>query len=142
MRANPVISMVVCLFFTLCVVCTPIHAQDAADAGEAQENTEKLVTPVLEGKPAPFTGLLVPEGKFNQLMESKLANDDLKGKLQIQTNLTQNLEDIYLKRLDEATKPPKWYQTGEFNFWLGFALGVVATGAAIYGAVKIVEAAK
>lgn len=148
MRANPVISMAVCVFFTLCIVCTPIHAQDTPKAGEAQENAEKKaelenpVTPVLKGKEAPFTGLLVPEGKFTKLMESKLENDDLKGQLNIQKNLTKNLEGVYLKRLEEATKPPKWYQTGEFKFWLGFILGGAAVGLAVYGAVEVVKATK
>lgn len=135
-------TYIVSVAFILSVVHGSTYGQDASDTREPAENSSKLVKPILKDQKAPFSGILVPETRFVELMEAELAVDDVKGKLLIQTNLTTNLEGIYVRRMEEMAKPPLWYQTGEFNFWLGFALGVVITGAATYGAVKIVEATK
>ncbi len=136
------IACVLCVTFGLLVVHGPVYGQAPPDTREPAENSTKLIKPILKDQLAPFTGLLVPEARFVEMVEAELAVDDLKGKLKIQTNLTTNLESIYVKRMEEMAKPPKWYQTGEFQFWLGFTLGFVATVAATYGAVKIVEATK
>jgi len=100
------------------------------------------VVPVEEGKAAPFTGLLVPEAKFTKMLEADLVVEDLKGQLKIQQGLTVKLEQVYSARLEEAVKPVAFYQTPEFNRWVGFFLGVAVTGLAIWGGSEIVKAVK
>jgi hypothetical protein len=118
------------------------YAQPPSDTVKPPKITEKLIKPVVKGQPAPFTGLLVPEARFVEMVNAEITVDELKGKLEIQVNLTHNLEEMYTRRMEEMASPPKWYQTGEFNFWVGFTTGVVVSGMAIYGAVRIVEASR
>jgi len=100
------------------------------------------VVPVAEGTAAPFTGLLVPEARFTKMLEADLAVEDLKGQLKIQQGLTVKLEQVYSARLEEAVKPVAFYQTPEFNRWVGFFLGVAVTGLAIWGGSEIVKAVR
>ena len=98
----------------------------------ASQVLANTVVPIQENEPAPFTGLLVPECQFAKLLEAQLAAEDFKGKLEVQKNLTADLELIYAKRLEVAMSP-KWYESPLFNRWLGFGIGVVVTGFAIWG---------
>lgn len=115
------------IFLTL--VAGPVH-------------TEEPVVPVLKDAPAPYTGLLVPEGRFTKLLEAEIAAKTLTGELEIQKNLTESLERVYTEKLMEAVKPLKWYETPRFNRWLGFGIGALVTGLAIWGGAELVKAVR
>lgn len=101
---------------------------------------EPPVTPVTKDAPAPFTGLVVPEGRFAELLQAEVDVEELTGKLEIQERLLSNVEKVYDQRLEAATRPQKWYETPAFNRWLGFGIGVVVTGLAVWAGKEIVEA--
>ena len=111
-------------------------------AQESTPSTENKVVPLAKDTPAPFTGLLVPEARFTELLEKEIQADGLAGKLKIQEKLTVDLENIYTKRMGEMAKPLAWYETPEFNRWLGFFIGVGVTAGVVYGGVKMMEAMK
>jgi len=98
------------------------------------------VVPAQEGKPAKFTGLLLTEEYFTELLEADLQLDLTKGELRVEKKYSISLETMYKKQLDKALKPTPWYKTPSFNRWLGFSIGVVVTGFAVWGATEIVKA--
>jgi hypothetical protein len=98
------------------------------------------VTPQKAGEPAPFTGLLVPEARFTELLEAEIELVKLKKQQKIDEKYMLNLEDMYKKQLTEATKPPKWYETPSANRWFGFTIGIVVTALAVYGGAQLVKA--
>ncbi len=85
---------------------------------------------------APFTGLLVPEARFTELLSAELKVQELQGKLSIQEKTAQALEAMYLGKLKQATSPVAWHEKPGFNRWLGFGLGLVCAGLAVWGAVE------
>lgn len=97
---------------------------------------------VEKDNPAPFTGLLVPELRFTKLLEAEITAEKLAGELKIQKDLTDNLEQVYNEKLREAVKPLKWYETPAFNRWLGFGIGIVVTGLAVWGGIEIAKAVR
>ena len=97
------------------------------------------VTVLEEGKPAPYTGLLVKENRFTELVEAEIEVQELTAMLKAQRQLSSTLEHFYLDKLDEAYKPLKWYQTKEFHRWTGFVLGVAVTTAAIWGGAELIK---
>lgn len=109
-------------------------------AAEPEQEAEPDIVPVLKLKPAPFTGLLVPEGRFTKLLEAELKLDTTEQKLQAQIRFTDSLENMYKKKLEEAAQGPEWYEEPSFNRWLGFTIGVVVTGLVVWGGVEIVKA--
>jgi hypothetical protein len=100
------------------------------------------ITPIKKDDPAPFTGLLVPEARYTKFLDAELEAEDLRGKIVIERKEHAAVENILQSSLEKATKPPPWYKTTEFNFWVGFVLGMAATAGAVYAGVKIVEATK
>lgn len=105
------------------------------------QSGEKVVM-VEKDNPAPFTGLLVPELRFTKLLEAEITAEKLAGELKIQKDLTDNLEQVYNEKLREAVKPLKWYETPAFNRWLGFGIGIVVTGLAVWGGIEIAKAVR
>lgn len=103
---------------------------------------DQSVVPVEQGQAAPFTGLLVPEGRFTQLLEAELEAQEAKGKLKVQERLTEGLESLYSKKLAQAVEPTPWYKSAEFHRWLGFTLGVAVTCLAVWGGNELVKAVK
>jgi hypothetical protein len=100
------------------------------------------VQAIKKDDPAPFTGLVVKEKRFTELVEAELTATDLRVKLDIQERTSKGIEEVFERRLRQATEPPPWYKTNEFNFWVGFTLGIVVAGAAVYAGVKVVEASR
>jgi len=98
---------------------------------------DEQVVPVDKNKTAPFTGLLVQENRFTELLGAEIDAKQLAGELQIQKNLTTNLEAVYNEKLREAVKPVPWYERPSFNRWLGFGIGVVVTFLAIWGGAEL-----
>jgi len=118
----------------------PPTAERAEVGPPPSTEAEPGITPVLKDRKAPYTGLLVPEGRFTELLEAELQLDTTKRKLEVQLRFTDSLEDMYKKKLEEAAAPPEWYETPSFNRWLGFTIGIVVTGLVVWGGVEIVKA--
>jgi len=95
------------------------------------------VTPLLKGKPAPHSGLLVLEGRFTRMLKAEQRVKTVDGTLEIERKLRADLEALYTRKLEEATKPEPWYKSG----WIYFGLGVLVTVGAIYGGAQLVKAA-
>ena len=100
------------------------------------------VVPLEQKAPAPFTGLLVPEKRFTELLRAETRVQELEGQLSIQEKTAQALEAMYLDKLKQATAPVLWYEKPSFNRWLGFGLGMVCTGLATWGAIEFYKAVK
>lgn len=98
------------------------------------------VVPLQSGEMTPYSGLLVKEARFATFLNSEILVEDLTGRLSIQTRLTENLEKLYVGRLEEAVQKPRWYESPSFNRWLGFGIGVVVSALAVYGGSKLVKA--
>jgi hypothetical protein len=98
------------------------------------------VVPVQTGKPAPFTGLLVPEKRMVELLESEVRVEGMKRDLEIQIKYANSLDLMYTKQLEKAVAPEPWYQDHRFVAVVWFLFGVATTSLAVYGGVKIVEA--
>lgn len=96
--------------------------------------------PVLENKPAPFTGMLVKEQKFIEYLKLELKVEELEGRLEIQENLVQNVEQVYSKKLETATRPERWYESSGFYVVFGFLLGFGVTVAVFYGGAELAKA--
>lgn len=110
----------------------------AAFAADAPADT----APVMEGKPAPFTGVLVSEQRFVKLLDSELKVPALENRLAVEQRFSSNMEDMYKKKLEDAAKPPVWYQSPYFHFTLGVVVGGALAAGAIVGGAKIAEAVK
>ena len=95
--------------------------------------------PLLKDSPAPFSGVLVPEGRFVAFLEAEQKLAEVKGELEIEKKAGRVLESMYVGKLELAVKPLSWYQTPEFNRWLGFGLGVVVTAGAVWGGYELVK---
>lgn len=96
------------------------------------------VTFLKKGKPSPHSGLLVREGRFKRMLTAEGKVPALEGELQIERNLRDSIETLYRGKLEEAVKPPPWYESK----WIYFTLGIVVTAAAIYGGAQLVKAGK
>ena len=105
----------------------------------SEDNTpaELEIVPIKKGAVAPFSGLLVPEERFVELLQAELRAELLEGKLRIKDKTERALESMYQRHLKRATEPIPWYEKPSFNRWLGFGIGVIFTGLAIYGTVQI-----
>jgi len=101
---------------------------------------EDDVVPVLKDKPAPFSGLLVPEARFTQLIAAEIRVNELEARLKSEQRFSISLEDMYKSKLAEATKPLAWYETASFHHWLGFTIGAALATVAIYGGSRLVVA--
>jgi len=98
------------------------------------------VTPIKSGEKAIYSGLLVSEGRFAKMLEAELTVKELDARIEIQENLTASLEEMYTKRLREATKALPWYETPSANRWFGFTLGVAFTSLIVYASSYFVKA--
>lgn len=107
-----------------------------------QEAAPQKIVPQKAGETAPFTGLLVPEKRFIQLLDAELQAEKLKRQQNVDKKYILSLEEMYKAQLAKATQPPKWYEKPSANRWFGFTIGVIVTALAVYGGVKIVEANK
>lgn len=113
-----------------------VHALLIPSTAFAQEPE---IVPVKEGAQAPFTGLLVPEGRYTELLEAEVERDRLKVELRLEKQYTGKLEPFLLGKVKDAATV-EWYESPSFNRWFGFTLGVIVTGAAIWGGVEVIKA--
>lgn len=94
------------------------------------------VVPLERGDPAPFDGLLVPEGRFVELLEAENKARELEVRLALAERTGEAIEGLYRRRLEEATAIP-WYDSPTFNRWLGVVLGGALAGVAVWTAAEI-----
>jgi len=95
---------------------------------------------IVKDQPAPFSGVLVSEDKFTEYLTLELRVEELEGRLEIQENLVQNVEQVYSKKLEVATRPEKWYETPGFNRAVGFLIGVGLTIGVFFGGAELAKA--
>ena len=115
--------------YLVVVLSAPAFAQDSVPV------TPDMI-PIMTGEPAPFTGMLVVESRFINYVKLEIRVVELEGNLRIQKRLTTNLENLYSERLKVAAKE-EWYQTPEFNRWLGFAIGVLVVCVTVWAESKL-----
>jgi hypothetical protein len=99
------------------------------------------VAGVEAGKPAPFTGLLLTEARFNAYVEQQKRAEGAEAKL---ATVEKQRDDLV--KSDEACKarcPEDGTADGKRKFWLGATVGaVVVTAVLSVVAYGVVEAAK
>jgi hypothetical protein len=113
------------------LVYTPVaHAQEAEERSSYQ-----LSVPLLQGSPAPFTGLLISEADATQCIEDAAAVERLTVELAVRTReleLSNSLRDQFIAeqraRIDELSQRSWWDENGNiFMLGLGLVLGVAAS---------------
>jgi len=130
-----VLLVVACL---LCFVPGGLLAQEPPPP----EPTLTVVVPVIKGSEAPFSGLLVPEERFRQLLLSESFSEAFREKLEVERKACNDLEQAYLTALDLASRPKPWHQSPEINRWLGFGAGVMIAALVTFGVVEVYKVAK
>lgn len=103
----------------------------ASMPASAPAATSEEVIPLLEGAPAPFSGLLVPEKTFIGYMRQEIRITELTMKL--------DLRDRLLAEKPVVTKTPPTFGVG-WSFVVGMGVGVVVAGVIVYGAVAVLKA--
>ena len=97
----------------------------------ALADAQKAV-PLHTGETAPFDGILVPPDRIQEFLGAEIERDELKVKFKTQKRLHQIEMDEYERALNL-----KWYQEPRFNQAVGFVLGIVVFGGAVWGAGQI-----
>lgn len=105
-------------------------------------DTPYVVIPLVASETAPFSGLLVPEIRFRELVYHEGAMDALREKLAAERKAYQSLERLYFQVLDEAARAKPWYQSVELNRWLGFGAGVLISAMVAVGVVEVLKVAQ
>lgn len=95
---------------------------------------EKEIVPLLQGKQAPFSGLLVKEDRFGKMVLAEDENRELIVNVGIQSRLIDN-QAVYIGQLEGMVYPPKWYETQ----WAAFVLGIVVAFGAVYVGAKAID---
>jgi hypothetical protein len=114
--------------------------QNEVDRGFKTEEVQDVVF-IEKNQPAPYSGLLFPESKAREVrsdllekdkLELKLANEQSKSKSLYQIIELKNSEiELYNK---QNTRLLKLEDNSEMMRYIWFGLGVLVTGAAVYGA--------
>jgi hypothetical protein len=99
------------------------------------------ITPLKKNTAAPFTGLLVPEARYVELLEAELSAKSLRGTLEAYKIKDQAMEQFIEKRLQRLADPPLW-EDPKVALAVGLVVGVVATAAATFGTWTLSEAAR
>lgn len=96
-----------------------------------------VVVPLLKGSEAPFSGLLVPEPRFREMLLAEGEVYAFQDRLASERKAYDDLEKAYLNALDQSSKPKPWYQSAEINRWLGFGGGVLVAALVTFGVVEV-----
>lgn len=104
----------------------------AMAAGPAYADPE--VVPLFESEIAPFDGFLVPELRLDEFTMAEADAKELGLRLESEKDRCRKKLAVYVIKIEKATAPPAWYETPRFNFWTGVTIGILAAGAAIWGA--------
>jgi hypothetical protein len=123
-----------------------LFVPEALPAQEPPSSTPEIsltvVVPLLREEAAPFSGLLVPEGRFRELMIKESMTDAFQEKLEVERKAYDDLERVYFQFLSEANKPRPWYQSPEINRWLGFGAGVMVAALVTLGVVEVYKVSR
>lgn len=123
------------LAVSLCWTSVLANAQDSEEAppssGEA-ESSFRLVVPLLEGNPAPFSGILMPEEDFRLAIELDAAADRWRNEaraferqLETERRLYEEFIGEQRARINELSEYDWWDENGNwFMLGLGLILGV------------------
>ena len=76
------------------------------------------------GEPAPFAGVLLSEDQLLRLVQSKIAETELRTRLRILQAESDTLEELYQERMRQSQRP--WYDRPDLRFVAGFASGAAA----------------
>lgn len=95
---------------------------------------------MLEDQPAPFSGMLVREGRFIEYLQLQFKVAEMEGRLNVQKNLVLEIERIYTEKLEQATRPTRWYESPGTNRIFGFLLGVTVAVAVFFGGAELAKA--
>jgi hypothetical protein len=112
-----------------------------ADEGEGSRITQGQILAIMEGDPAPFSGILLSEDVFTEYLklEVELERERLRNQM-LQQELEQTQQALMLqlrecqRERDELTMAlanPRWIDRPETNRWIGFAGGVLVTAGAV-----------
>lgn len=122
-------SITVSLLIAVLVVVQP----GMALGQDSVEGPLQLVVPLLEGSPAPFSGVLMPEADFRLAIEQDAAADRWEREataFQTQLRVQESLYEAFIgeqrDRIIELSEQSWWDENGAlFMFGVGTALGVV-----------------
>ncbi len=85
--------------------------------------------PLIAGEIAPFDGVLVTPERIQELIGAEIERDELKIRIQTQ----KRVHEIEISEYERALNL-KWYQQPRFNQAVGFTLGIIVFGGAVWGA--------
>jgi hypothetical protein len=104
----------------------------------SSQPTVSKVVPLMKGKPAPFSGLLVPEKRFTQDLYRKVEVNECKHKLKLrdnthadQTQVWKGALNLCQQDLNKRAQPTPWYKSVKFWLPVGLIVGL-AGGIFIY----------
>jgi hypothetical protein len=104
------------------------------------EDCDAPTTPILKGDPALFTGLLIGEKRFTELLAAETNAEDYKKRLEEKTNELARIDSEYSRKLEKATKPPPFLDDPDNRFWMGVGVGILAAALSTYGTVELLKA--
>jgi hypothetical protein len=100
-------------------------------AGPAQ------VFALLEGQPAPMSGILVPEERFAELIRAEMELRHVKTRLGKTQHEFRIMNLIWEEKLKAVTPRVRWWEQPAFNRSVGFTFGVAATVLSIWAVSEI-----
>ena len=105
---------------------------------------EPDVVPMAQGQPAPWSGLLVREGRFSAMLKLQLDVEELRVKLQVRERLFDSsvkaLQDQLAKAqadLNQRAQPEPWYKSRWLVWCVGLVVGMAVAVGAFYGAAQL-----
>lgn len=112
---------------------TLAYGQDVEESEEADQF--QLVVPLLEGSPAPFSGILMPEADFHLAIEQDAAAERWQSEARVferQLETERRLYEAFIgeqgDRINELSQQSWWDENGAiFMFGVGVVLGVVVS---------------
>lgn len=129
----------------LLLVPSRVFGQPSVDTPEESGPAPEVVD-LEEGLPAPFSGLLLTEARFLVYAGQQVRITELEGRLEIRERLLRETADELAEvrarigeeteAAREAAEPGFWSRN---SFWFGAVVGLVATGALVWGAVEVLR---
>jgi len=136
-RFTSQIAILVAALLLLSSMPMGIHA----DEGDGTKITTGRILAIMEGTPAPFSGILVSEDVFTEYLQlevelerERLRNEMLTQELeQTQTALLLQLRECQRERdeLAATLANPRWIDRPETNRWIGLGMGIIVTAGAV-----------
>lgn len=114
---------------------TLAYGQDVEESEESEPGQFRLVVPLLEGSPAPFSGILMPEADFRLAIEQDAAAERWQSDARVferQLEMERRLYEAFIEeqsnRINALSGQSWWDENGAlFMFGIGTVLGVVVS---------------